>query len=90
MFQHLLFVGLLFSVCGALEWSSAPCVQGRSPPRLQKVCRFQVPKMNPLDIARCRSERNRKISKCGNTSPVHCQNLKRANVQLFQRRKQNL
>ena len=31
-----------------------------------------------------------KISKCGNTSPVHCQNSKRANVQLFQRGKQNL
>ena len=44
------------------------CIQGRPPLRLQKVCRFQVPKMNPLNIARCCSESNRQISKCGNTS----------------------
>ena len=48
-------------------------IQGRPPPRLQKVCRFQVPKTNPLDMARCCSYSNRKIRKCGNTSPVHCQ-----------------
>ena len=30
VFRRLLFVGLLFSVfCGALEWSSAPCVSWR-------------------------------------------------------------
>ena len=70
--------------------SSWNCMQGRPPKRLQKVCGFQVPKMNPLDMARCCSESNRKISKCGYTSPVHCQISKRANVQLFHRRKQNL
>ena len=32
----------------------------------------------------------RKISKYGNTFPVHCQILKGAKVQLFQGRKQNL
>ena len=51
-------------------------VQGRPVPRLQKVCRFQGPKMNPLNMARCCSESNRKISKCGNTFPLHCQILK--------------
>ena len=51
-------------------------VQGRPVPRLQKVCRFQGPKMNPLNTARCCSESNRKISKCGNTFPLHCQILK--------------
>ena len=30
-------------------------------------------KTNPLDMARCCSYSNRKIRKCGNTSPVHCQ-----------------
>ena len=47
-------------------------LQGRPPHRLQKVCRFQVPKTNPLDMARCCSHSNTKISKCGNTSSVHC------------------
>ena len=56
--------------------------------RLQKACQFQGPRMNALDMASCCSER--KITKCGNTLPLHCQILKRANVQLFQRRKQNL
>ena len=51
-------------------------VQGRPVPRLQKVCRFQGPKMNPLNMARCCSESNRKISKCGNTFRLHCQILK--------------
>ena len=50
--------------------------QGRPLPRLQKVCRFRGPKMNPLNMARCCSESNRKISKCGNTFPLHCQILK--------------
>ena len=84
--------GELLCLFLSLHWCSlaGESLQGRPPPRLQKVCRFQVPKMNPLDMARCCSESNRKISKCGNTSPVHCQILKRANVQLFQRRKRNL
>ena len=64
--------------------------QGRPPPCLQKVCWFQVLKTNPLDMARCCSSSDRKISKCGNTFPVHCQILKGAKVQLFQGRKQNL
>ena len=41
-------------------------------------------------MARCCSKSDRKISKCGNTFPVHCQILKGAKVQLFQGRKQNL
>ena len=57
-------------------------IQG-SRPCLPKVCWFQVLKTNPLDKARCCFQSNRKISKCGNTSPVHCQILKCAKVQLF-------
>ena len=36
-------------------------------------------KINPLDMTRC-SESNRKIGKCRKDFPLHCQNLKRANV----------
>ena len=65
-----------------MKKGSDALLQGRPPPRLQKVCQFQVPKWTLWT--------NRKITQCGNTSPVHCQILKRANVQLCQRRKQNL
>ena len=57
------------------RWCAPPEVsvlrQGRPPPHPQKVCRFQVPKTNPLDMARCCSYSHTKISKCGNTSLVH-------------------
>ena len=57
---HISCLVITFHRCFWIQW--------RPPLRLQKACRFQVPKMNPLDIARCCSESNRQISKCGNTS----------------------
>ena len=41
--------------------------------RVSKSLLISGVKTNPLDKARCCFQSNRKISKCGNTSPVHCQ-----------------
>ena len=57
-----------FSVLCLLGFRQVVTYKGGLPLRLQKVYRFQAPKMNPLDIARCCSESNRQISKCENIS----------------------
>ena len=63
------------------SWQPGPRTR-EAPPCLQKVCWFQVLKTN-LWTWRGAAPNDRKISKCGNTFPAHCQILTGAKVQLF-------
>ena len=67
------------------EWDlpGSRLLQGRPP-------QFQVPKTNPVDMARCCSESNTKISKCGNTSLYFAKFWRVQRCIFFSAEKQNL